>query len=299
MGIELADMRFFVEAVKRGSLTKAALELDIPKSSGSRRITRMEEGLGVQLVKRTTRKLHPTEVGKAYFDRCVRVLEEIADAEQMVSEERRSPTGRLRVAIPAELGAHRFAAWFAEFVEGHPGITMEVEAGPGMRLVDLVASDVDVWIKTGRVPDSGLVVRRLGVLTRSLYASPKYLQNHPEPQRPEQLVAHNCLLLGDHPYSSEPWTFRQDSEYIAPDLPSNMWVNSLAILHQLTLSGLGLAVLPDIQVESDVARHGLVKVMASWSPESVEINLLMPHRALLPARFRTFVDFMADKSLAW
>ena len=109
MSIELADMRLLVEALRHGSITKAALELDIPKSSGSRRITKIEEELGVQLVKRTTRKLYPTEIGKAYSDRCVRVLDEIADAEQMVSDERRTPTGRLRVAIPAELGAHRFA----------------------------------------------------------------------------------------------------------------------------------------------------------------------------------------------
>jgi DNA-binding transcriptional LysR family regulator len=299
MGIELADMRFFVEALRHGSITKAAFELDIPKSSGSRRIARMEEELGVQLVKRTTRKLHPTEIGKAYFDRCVRVLDEIADAEQMVGEERRSPTGRLRVAIPAELGAQRFAAWFAEFIESHPGITMQVEAGPGSRLVDVVASDVDIWIMTGRAPDSGLIVRRLGVLTRSLYASPKYMQRHPVPESPAQLDVHNCLLLGDQPNSNEPWRFRRESEYVAPELPSNMWVNSMAILRQLTLAGLGLAVMPDVQVESDVASGALVKVMSDWSPEAVEINLLMPHRVLLPARIRAFVDFMVSKSQAW
>jgi DNA-binding transcriptional LysR family regulator len=299
MSIELADMRFLVEALRHGSITKAALELDIPKSSGSRRITKIEEELGVQLVKRTTRKLYPTEIGKAYSDRCVRVLDEIADAEQMVSDERRTPTGRLRVAIPAELGAHRFADWFAEFIEVHPGISMEVEAGPGSRLVDLIASDVDVWIMTGRAPDSGLIVRRLGVLARSLYASPKYMQSHRAPERPEHLDVHNCLLLGDQPYSNEPWTFRRGNEHVSPELPSNMWVNSLAILRQLTLSGLGLAILPDVQVESDISRQTLIRVMTDWSVEPVEINLLMPHRALLPARIRAFVDFMVEKSKAW
>lgn len=295
MAIELADMRFFVEAVRHGNLTRAAQELDMTKSSGSRRIFRMEEELGVQLVKRTTRKLNPTEIGKAYFDRCVRVLEEVEQAEQMVNEKRSTPFGRLRVAIPSELGAHRFAAWFAEFIQSHPGITMEVDVGPGSRLVDLVASDVDVWIKIGRTPDSGLIVRRLGVLARSLYASPAYVRTHAALDRPEQLDDHNCLLLGDQPYSVEPWTFRRATEYVSAAPPSNMLANSLAVLRQLTLCGLGLAIMPDIHVESDVASGALIKVMTDWEPVTVEVNLLMPHRAL-PARIRSFVEFMVDKS---
>lgn len=179
MTIELSDMRFFVEAVRYGSITRASLELDIPKSTGSRRMTRMEKELGVQLVKRTTRKVNATPIGKAYFDRCVQVLEEVARAEQMVTDERFTLGGRLRIAIPAELGAHRFAACFAELMHVNSGISMEIEAGPGSRLVDVVASEVDVWIKTGEVPDSNLIVRRLGTLTRSLYASPAYLARHP------------------------------------------------------------------------------------------------------------------------
>ncbi|QCP49132.1 LysR family transcriptional regulator [Trinickia violacea] len=299
MSIELSDMRFFVEAVRHGSITRASLELDIPKSSGSRRITRMEKELGVQLVKRTTRKVNATPVGKAYFDRCVLVLEEVARAEQMVSEERSTPAGRLRIAIPAELGAQRFAACFAEFMQANPGISMEVEAGPGSRLVDVVASDVDVWIKTGDAPDSNLIVRRLGVLARSLYASPAYLERHPAPTHPEQLDAHECLLLGDQPYSLEPWSFTRGSQCVSPEPPSNMWVNSLAVLRQLTVSGLGLAVMPDLHAQGDVDSGRLVKVMTDWAPEPIEVNLLMSHRELLPARIRSFVDFMVGKARAW
>ncbi|CAB3749374.1 LysR family transcriptional regulator [Paraburkholderia humisilvae] len=295
MSIEVVDMRLFVEVLRHGSLTKAALQLDIPKSSGSRRIAKMEEELGVQLVKRSTRKLYPTEIGKAYFERCVRVIEDIASAEQMVGEQRRSPSGRLRIAIPAELGARCFAAWFADFIERYPGITMEIHAGPGSRLVELIASDVDVWIKTGEVPQSELIVRRLCMLTRGLYASPAYLQRHGVPEHPDDLAAHNCLLLGDQPNSNEPWTFARDSEQLTPNVSGNMWVNSLAVLRQLTLSGLGLALLPDVQVGADVDLRALVKVMCEWPPEAIEVNLLMSHRALLPARIRAFVDFFSTR----
>ncbi|WP_206997711.1 LysR family transcriptional regulator [Trinickia mobilis] len=299
MTIELSDMRFFVEAVRYGSITRAALELDIPKSSGSRRITRMEKELGVQLVKRTTRKVNATSIGKAYFERCVQVLEDVTRAELMVTEERMTLGGRLRVAIPAELGAHRFAACFAEFMQANPGISMEIEAGPGSRLVDVVASDVDVWIKTGEVPDSNLIVRRLGALTRSLCASPAYLERHPAPNRPEELEAHECLLLGDQIYSVEPWSFTRDNSCITPEPPSNMWVNSLAVLRQLAVSGLGLAVIPDIHVQADVGSGSLVKVMTDWALDPVEVNLLMSHRELLPARIRSFVDFMVSKAKTW
>ncbi len=299
MTIELSDMRFFVEAVRHASITRASLELDIPKSSGSRRITRMEKELGVQLVKRTTRKVNPTPIGKAYFERCVQVLEDVARAEQMVTEERMTVGGRLRVAIPAELGAHRFAACFAEFMQKNPGISMEIEAGPGSRLVDVVASDVDVWIKTGAVPDSNLIVRRLGVLARSLYASPVYLRQHEAPRRPEELDTHECLLLGDQPYSIEPWSFTRDTACITPEPPSNAWVNSLAVLRQLAVSGLGLAIIPDIHVQTDVESGNLVKVMTDWVPDPVEVNLLMSHRELLPARIRSFVDFMVSKAHTW
>lgn len=299
MSIELSDMRFFVEAVRHGSITRASLELDIQKSSGSRRITRMEKELGVQLVRRTTRKVNTTAIGKAYFDRCVQVLEDIARAEQMVTDERRTLGGRLRIAIPAELGAHRFAACFSEFMLDNPGISMEIEAGPGSRLVDVVANDVDVWIKTGEVPDSNLIVRRLGALARSLYASPVYLSRHGAPAHPEELEKHECLMLGDQPYSVEPWSFTRDSNFVALDPPSNMWVNSLAVLRQLAVSGVGLAIIPDTQVKDDVTRGDLVKVMTDWVPEPIEVNLLMSHRELLPARIRSFVDFMVAKSKTW
>jgi DNA-binding transcriptional LysR family regulator len=295
MNIEFADMRFFIEALRLGSLTKAAMQLGVTKSSGSRRIARIEAELGVQLIKRSTRKLHPTEIGKAYFERCVRVLDEVAAAEQMIGEQRRSPSGLLRVAIPAELGALRYAAWFTEFVERHPDIRMEIHAGPGSRLVDLIASDVDAWIKTGEVPDSGLIIRRLGRLTRSVYASPAYLARHRAPEHPDDLDAHNCLLLGDQPHSNESWTFTQASEQLTPGVSGNTWANSLAVLRQLTLAGLGLALLPDVQAQRDVDRQTLVKVMHDWAPEAIEVNLLMPHRALLPARARAFVDFVTAR----
>ena len=283
MSIELSDMRFFVEAIRHGSITRASLELDIPKSSGSRRITRMENELGVQLVKRTTRKVNATAIGKAYYDRCVQVLEEVARAEQMVTEERMIVGGRLRVAIPAELGAQRFAACFAEFMMEYPDISMEIEAGPGSRLIDVVASDVDVWIKTGEVPDSSLIVRRLGVLARSLYGSPAYLERHAALTRPEQLEAHECVMPGDQPYSVEPWSFTRDSDSVTVEPPSNTWVNSLSVLRQMTSSGVGLAIIPDIHVKHNVERGDLVKVMTDWSPEPVEVNLLMSHRDLLTA----------------
>jgi DNA-binding transcriptional LysR family regulator len=295
MSIELADMRFYVEALHRGSLTKAALQLGMTKSSGSRRIARIEAELGVQLIKRSTRKLHPTEIGKAYFERCVRVLDEVAATEQMIGEQRRSPSGLLRVAVPSELGALRYAAWFSEFAERHPDIRMEIHAGPGCRLVDLIASDVDAWIKTGKVPDSGLIVRRLGTITRSVCASPAYLQQHRAPGHPKDLRAHNCLLLGDQPHLTESWAFAHGSEHVTADVSGSALVNSLAVLRQLTLSGLGLALLPDFQTQSDLEGRQLVKVMPDWSPKPIEINLLMPHRALLPARIRAFVDFLTAK----
>jgi|ERR1700754_1430280 DNA-binding transcriptional LysR family regulator len=295
MNIEFADMRFFVEALRLGSLTKASMQLGVTKSSGSRRIARIEAELGVQLMKRSTRKLHPTEIGKAYFERCVRVLDEVSAAEQMIGEQRGSPSGLLRIAIPAELGALRYAAWFTEFVHLHPDIRMEIHTGPGSRLVDLIASDVDAWIKTGNVPDSGLIIRRLGKLTRSVYASPDYLLRHGAPGHPNDLQTHNCLLLGDQPHSNEPWIFTQDTQQLTPDVSGNTWVNSLAVLRQLTLSGLGLALLPDVQAQRDVDSQMLVKVMQGWSAEAIEVNLLMPHRALLPASARAFVDFVTAR----
>lgn len=292
---DLDDMRLFVEVVKLGSITRAARVLGLPKSSASRRIQQMEAHLRVQLLKRTTRRLQPTEIGQAFFERCLHILEEVALTEQMIGEETHTARGKLRIAIPSTIGVPYFSRWITDFLEQHPAVSVEIETGAGERLVDLVAGNFDVWVKIGPVPDSGFTLRQLGALTRSVYASRRYLARHPEPQEPDDLLAHNCLSVSDQPYHREPWHLSFGRINRQVDVQGNTWVNNLGMLRLLTLSGLGIAILPDVYAHQDLLAGELVRLLPDWSAHALPFNLVMPARELLPARTRLFVDFVAGK----
>lgn len=186
------DMQTFVRVVEAGSISAAAERLGVAKSAVSRRLSDLEARLGVQLLRRTTRRLNLTDTGRGFYDRCQRILADLEEAEAAVSQAHATLRGRLRVAAPLSFGLRHLGPAITEFMQQHPQVDFDLDFND--RQVDLLAEDIDVAIRIARLEDSSLIARRLWSSRLVLCASPGYLQAHGTPSTPEDLVAHRALV---------------------------------------------------------------------------------------------------------
>src|SRR5262249_48738955 len=161
------------------SFTAAAQQLGLPKSTVSRKVSQLEERLAARLIQRTTRKLSLTEIGQAYYERCARIVTDIALAEQLVTDMQSTPRGLLRVTAPIDLGGFRLGELTAHFLADHPDIHVHLDLSD--RIVDLVDEGFDLALRFGPLGESSLIARRIGVMSQRLYATPDYLKKHPAP----------------------------------------------------------------------------------------------------------------------
>src|SRR5919109_4663415 len=206
MGDSLQEMTIFARVVGTGSLSAAARDLGMSPAVVSRRLASLEARLGVRLVNRTTRSLHLTDEGAAYYETCSRVLADIQEAEAVVSAGRAEPRGILRVALPASFGNQHVAPLVPRFAERYPEVQLALSLSD--RSVNLVEEGFDLAIRIADLADSSLAARKLAPNRRVVCASPAYLARHGTPRSPEELAKHNCLTTTD---------FATNWDYRAPD----------------------------------------------------------------------------------
>src|SRR5580692_826645 len=184
-------MIFFVEVARALSFTRASKTSGIPIATLSRRVALLEKRVGVRLFQRTTRRLALTEPGKRYLERCERVVQDAAAAQEALMEAAERLTGHLRLSMPVEFGLTLIAPIIDEFARLYPEVTFEADLTP--RLANFADANVDLSIRLGEIGDRSLIVRRLGNAARFIYASPSYLARHGEPQHPRELGRHECI----------------------------------------------------------------------------------------------------------
>src|SRR5262245_19114285 len=189
--MDLNRISLFVAVVEARSFSAAARTLGVPKSSVSRGVAQLESDLGVRLLQRTTRALHLTDAGHAYFDQVSRALAAVGEATAQVSDMQGSARGVVRLTAPTDMPA--LAALLARFVELHPEI--HVETVITARHVDLVEEGIDLAVRAGKLRDSSLIARRAGRDVMALFASPRYLKRNPPPRRVRDLAEHQCLMF--------------------------------------------------------------------------------------------------------
>ena len=189
----LSAMRSFVRAVDLGSYSKAADEMDVKVSTVSRHVGGLEADLGVALLNRSTRGLHPTEAGVTFYDRAVVILAEVEDARLAASAFNRRPMGLLRVSLPPTFGRRHVVPHLKDFSALYPDIRLDLSLSE--TTVDLIDAGIDVAIRIGALPDSSLVARRLAPNQRRLVASPDYIARNGEPRQPAELAGHRCLAF--------------------------------------------------------------------------------------------------------
>lgn len=288
----LADAEAFVATVEHGALSRAATALGTSPSVVSRAIARLEQRLGTQLLRRTTRSLGLTEAGQAYLEQAQAAFALFADAEAAIQGRAEGPlTGTVRLSAPTSYGHHRLPALLQAFRQRHPQVTLEVAIGN--RNVDLVAEGFDLAIRGGELPDSGLVAHRLEDAAFCLVAAPGYLRRAGAPADVEALAGHDCLAFV-LPSTGRvmPWRLRgrhgEDLDWMPP---SRLRVGDDVLgLVSLARAGAGLCQTYRFIVADDVARGTLVEVLAQAAGRTRPFSLLYaPHRRM-PAAVRALID---------
>ncbi|KAA5605830.1 LysR family transcriptional regulator [Roseospira marina] len=288
------EMLTFVRVIEAGGVTGAAGRLNLAKSAVSRRLSDLEQRLGVQLVARTTRRMTPTETGRAYYERCVRILADLDEADQAVSSAEADLSGTLRVAAPLSFGVRHLSPALVAFLTEHPRIAVDLDLND--RAVNLVEDGFDLAVRIGRLSDSSLIARRLAVVRRVIVASPAYWDREGRPTRPADLVGHQTMSYA-HASDSETWAFlRAEGAGGAVGRPATrLRANNGDILAAMAEAGLGVAVLPTFLVNDAVLAGRLECVLPEVPLPPMDAWVLYPPTRHLSHRVRTFIDFMAAR----
>ncbi|MEW5848067.1 MAG: LysR family transcriptional regulator [Myxococcota bacterium] len=285
-------MRLFARVAEARSFTGAARQLGIPKQTLSRRIAELEEALDVQLIHRTTRKLHLTDVGAAYAERCAELVRLAEEANRAVTDTRQAPRGVLRVTADPVFGEAFVTGLVVEYAQRWPQVQVDVMLT--RRHVDLVEEGFDVAFRIGRADDPALTATALGPARVRYCASPRYLARRGTPTSPEDLSRHECLpLVTDG--TPQRWPFRGPKGPVLLPVPARLRFTSFAMAHAAALAGLGIAIFPEFACADDLRQGRLVPVLEDFVVDVGAVLLVHPTARYLTARVRTFVELAQER----
>ncbi|WP_026639704.1 MULTISPECIES: LysR family transcriptional regulator [Bordetella] len=290
----LQGMEFFVEVAKTCNFGRAAANLGVPKSTVSRQVAELERSLGLRLLSRTTRRVELTDAGLLYFERCQRIVSEAQVAHEELQKLVETPSGPLRVNMPADFGTDFLAEVFMEFSQRYPEVTFYLDlASP--EHAGRVFQRCDISIEIGELPDSSQIARLLGLLPAYLYASPEYLQRHGAPRHPDDLTRHECLEFRAHDGKVTRWPLSRGDERLEITPGKRFSANSVPMVRSLASLGAGIAVLaPARSVRQDVEQRRLQRVLPGWQAGPFPVYAVTDTR-LLPAKTRIFIEFLVER----
>lgn len=295
MGFDLdhiASLALFARVVQLRSFTAAARQSGIAKSAVSRRIRLLEQRIGVQLLRRTTRKLAVTDEGLRFYEHCARILAAASAAEREVAAASTALRGSIRISAPVTFSQMHLASAIGDFLRAHPEV--EVSLATDNRVVDVVEGGFDVVVRIGRLRDASYVARRLAADRLVVCGAPAYLARVGRPTHPDELIAHNCLHYDLVPLTAE-WRFRASRGNGAVSIRGNLSTNDGTALREATLRGLGLAVLPYFMVAPHVRGGELELVLEGRRKAEVGIFAVTAQSRQLPRRTRALLDFLVRR----
>lgn len=284
-------MELFARLVERRSFSAAAQDLALARSTATAEIKRLEAELGVRLLERTTRHVRPTLEGEAYYARCVSILAEVEEAEQLFRAE--SPRGLLRVDAHPMLTRTFLLPHLASFLGRYPAL--DVQIGQGDRLVDLLREGVDCVIRAGPVAEGDLIARPLGLISEVTCASPSYLAAHGWPESLDGLAGHRIVgFLSSRTGEVMPLEFQTGGGIRLLSLPARVTVNNSDTSAELARLGFGILQAPRYRLADDLARGGLVEILADWPPPPTPLSVLYPQKRQASPRLRVFLNWITE-----
>lgn len=289
----LTDIAVFVRVVERGSFTLAADDLSLSRAVVSKYVSRLEERLGARLMHRTTRRLSLTEAGAALFEASRGALERIEEAEAAVAQYQAAPKGRLRVSAPMSFGILFLGAAVAEFSRAQPGVTIDLRLDD--RFVNLVEEGMDVAVRIGVLTDSSLVARRIARAQSVACASPAYLDERGEPERPGDLAGHDCLLYS-YLSTANVWRFQgSDGREIPVAVNGTLRANNGILLSDAAAAGRGIVMGPSFYVAARIRSGELRRILKAYRLPELGVHAVYPQRDFVPPKVRAFVDFLVER----
>jgi LysR family transcriptional regulator for bpeEF and oprC len=291
---KLQAMEVFVQVVDAGSFTRAADNLQLPKATVSTLVQSLEQALQVKLLHRTTRQISVTADGAAYYERCLRILNDVRDAEEALSRNRASPSGRLRVDVSTGVANWLLLPALPTFFERYPDIVLDL--GCGDRPVDLIEEGVDCAVRGGNLDDSSLIARRVGVVEFITCATPSYLRRHGRPAHPSELAApHHCVgYFSPKTGETHEWEFTRAEETLSIKPGGNLRVNDATAYLRAALNGLGIAHLSTFAAAPHLRSGDLVQLLPEWRSAPMPVQVVYPHNRHLSAKVRVFVEWVAE-----
>ncbi len=285
-------MTTFVRIVDKGSLTAAANALDTSLPTVVRTLAALERELGVSLLNRTTRRIHLTDAGARYLERCRVILSEVQDAEAKLSSSQAEPQGRLTVTASVLFGRRYVAPIVSEFIRRHKEVNVEMLFVD--RVVNAVEEGLDVAVRIGHLRDSSLVAIRIGEVRRVVCASPQYLRRHGVPRTPEEVRAHRCVRhIGLSPRNE--WNFRIGRRATSIPIVCALVSNEIDSTLNACANGLGLGMFLSYQTAPYRKSNKIRYVLEEFETEPVPVHVVYPHTRRLSATVRAFVDECVKK----
>jgi len=289
---KFANISAFVAVVETGGFTAAGERLAVAKSVVSRRISQMEKHLGSRLLNRTTRKLVLTETGRHFYEQSARILLDLADAEERVSQETTELAGTIKLTAPLSFSASHLSHALVGFLGEHPTIQINLKLDDSQ--VNLVEEGVDMAIRIGRLEDSTLISRRLGSIRLVSCASRSYLQQHGEPAHPSDLADHDGLQYTNISYRQQ-WQYKNTQGETIYGHPKIVFrANNGDILATMATAGLGIVTAPTFVLGKYISERQLIRILGDFPSPSVGLYAVYPPGRLIPKRIRLFSDYLFD-----
>lgn len=284
-------LQAFVAVVDAGSFAAAARKLGRSTAMVSRLVSGLETHLDARLLNRSTRRVAATETGRAYYERASGILAELEEADAEAGRDATEPRGLLRINAPVSFGILHLAPVLNAFKRAYPAVRLDVVLND--RRVDLLDEGYDVVLRIGALADSSLIARPIGATRMRVCAARSYLQAHGEPQTPDDLASHDCLIYttgaaGPH----ELWRFTRGAEEWRVPVRGSYRASNGDLLLSAAQAGLGIILQPGFNLGD---REGLVTLLGAYDAGSLPIHALYPHRRHLSAKVRRFVDFLAER----
>ena len=283
--------RVFVRVVDCAGFTRAADQLNLPRSTVSEAVRTLEQRLGTRLLHRTTRQVTPTQDGLLFHARCQQLIADVDEAEQLFRQSPLTLSGRIKVDVPGRIGRLIIAPALPGFLQAYPQI--DIELGMTDRSVDLIEDGVDCALRVGPLQDSRLVARNMGQLPLINVASPAYVERHGLPTHPSQLGTHWGVLYASPGNGRvEAWEWRENGVLRSQPLAGRVTVNSAEAYIACCAAGLGMIQIPAYDVRAELAAGSLLEVMPVYRADPMPMHLLFPHRRHPSQRLRVFADWL-------
>ncbi|MFD2192062.1 LysR family transcriptional regulator [Pistricoccus aurantiacus] len=288
-----AGIRAFTRVVEAGGFAAAAREMNLSRSVVNKAVINLEQELGIQLLRRSTRQVTPTDTGMAFYDRCRQILGDLDDAVSSVTSLQGEPTGNLRVNAPMSFGTHHLSRVMAEYMALYPKVHVELVLND--RVVDPIEEGFDVTLRIGTPQaTTSLVTRELVVARRVLCASPDYLQRWGEPSKPAELNAHRCLHYG-YLSSGSKWRLRGPEGEQSYAINCVMWANNAEPLRDAAINHQGIAMLPTFIAGEALQGGQLRTLLDDHPPSDITLSALYPRHRHLSTKVRLLIDLLSER----